>query len=220
MVLSDALRTGGAAPTYTGLMHGADWLPTLATAVGFSTDGTLPLDGVSQWAGILGGTPSRTKIVIGNSTNECSWDAQDPRYHLSASLARDGSDLPAGFWNANKLGCGFAIKEYTTDGHHWKLIKGYGGGPDTWCNSTSSQPECGPAPETTSCPNGWCLYDTAADPHERAEVSGANAAVVDKMTTELKEILLSYHQYEADPACMNQTFGSDSHVGKTWEPWC
>jgi hypothetical protein len=81
---------------------------------GFSTDGTLPLDGVSQWAAILGGSnPTRTMIVIGNSTNECSWTAEDPRYHLSASPERDGADLPAGHWtDGAALQCGFAIKDY------------------------------------------------------------------------------------------------------------
>ena len=27
--------------------------------------------------------------------------------------------------------------------HHWKLIKGYGGGPDTWCNSSARGAVCG-----------------------------------------------------------------------------
>lgn len=237
-VLTAALARGSAQATYTGLMHGADWLPTLAEAVGLSTAGTLPLDGVSQWGGLVHGTPPRTRIVIGNSTNECSWESTDPRYHLSADPLRDGADLPAGYWHSvgqavgkgTTLGCGFAIKEYTPDGHHWKLIKGYGGGPDTWCNSSAAGAVCGipaggiaptpPEPTTHVCPNGWCLYDTASDPHEESEVSSANPTVVARMQAELAQVLLSYRQYEADPSCPPQKFGNDTHVGKTWDPWC
>ena len=87
------------------------------------------------WTPILPRTLSpgpgpRSKIVIGNSTNACSWHASDPRHHANADPARDGSDLPAGFYlgaSGSALACGFAIKEYDGD-HHWKLIKGYGGG--------------------------------------------------------------------------------------------
>eukprot|EP00051_Salpingoeca_urceolata_P032885 m.17902 g.17902 ORF g.17902 m.17902 type:complete len:312 (-) comp5572_c0_seq1:77-1012(-) len=62
---------------YPHLMHGADWLPTLCDAVGIPTNGTKPLDGVSQWTGLLhpsSSKPSRTQLVIGNSTNYCGDD--------------------------------------------------------------------------------------------------------------------------------------------------
>ena len=60
---------------FNHLMHGADWLPTLAAAVGIApadVGGALPLDGVSHWAalsGTPGATPQRTNITLGNSTN-------------------------------------------------------------------------------------------------------------------------------------------------------
>ena len=71
-------------------MHGADWLTTLADVAGYTLDDTLPLDGVNQWPAIVAaasGTapplPPRNFIVLGNSTNACSWSADDDRYHGS-----------------------------------------------------------------------------------------------------------------------------------------
>lgn len=234
--LNEALRSGFATSTFDGLMHGADWLPTIGTVAGFANNGTLPLDGVSQWAGILGGKRARSTIVIGNSTNECSWSKDDPRYHRHASLTRDGADLPAGVWKGSKVGCGFAIKDYSDNLHHWKLIKGYGGGPDTWCNSSQggaicsepsqshenqpSEPTSPPPEPVSACPKGWCLYDTKSDPYEEHEISSDNAAVVSKMQADLARILTSYHQYTADTSCPPVAYGSDPVVGKTWEPWC
>ena len=50
------------------------------------------------------------------------------------------------------LGCGFATR-LNEGSNKWKLIKGYGGGPDTWCNSTAgkgqSKAECAPNGPTT-----------------------------------------------------------------------
>ena len=40
--------------TYNGLMHGADWFPTLSDVAGYDLNGTLELDGVSQWSAITG----------------------------------------------------------------------------------------------------------------------------------------------------------------------
>jgi hypothetical protein len=333
-------------------MHGADWFATISTVAGFGLNGTLPLDSIDQWGAILGdfagASGPRTKIVIGNSTNMCSWHASDPRNHANADPARDGSDLPAGFYlgaSGSALACGFAIKEYDGD-HHWKLIKGYGGGPDTWCNSSSSGAVCGrpasgrtysvdagseeglwdvaaatangkctiskgtcepgnndgdfptktsdpiaeccdactakancagftlnsktsppvcwlktslvsnksyagkecvsgstgkgpfppappgpPAPRpgphppappepVSTCPNGWCLYDTASDPHEENEVSASNPDIVSMMQKELAQILASYHEYVEDKSCPPHVYGNDPHVGQVWEPWC
>jgi len=142
-------------------MHGADWLPTLSSVAGYDLDGTLPLDGVNQWAALkatakgefevarhLGrGQKKHSMVVIGNSTNACSWPIDDPRYHFSDELlegARRGADVPSGaalaslygYEAAASLGCGFAIHQ-EINGSRWKLIKGYGGGPDTYCNTSS-----------------------------------------------------------------------------------
>lgn len=296
-------------------------LPTLSSIAGYNLTGTLPLDGVNQWAAITGtALPPRDTVVIGNSTNECSWEVSDPRYHGHASVSAHGADLPAGAFSvggsAAAVGCGFAIKKYV-GAQHWKLIKGYGGGPDTWCNSTAGEPSCG-EPETTlpwttqngacaiqngtcypssknlidmpltnasaccaacdehpacvaftwnvvggptkvptcylkstmdnttraspdcvsgttrrtplpptpppeprsSCPGGWCLYDTAVDPYELHECSAANADVVAEMQAMLADVLKSYTQYEIDPSCPPVQYQNDSHVGRAWQPWC
>lgn len=103
--------------TLEHMMHGADWFPTICEAVGIDTNGTLPLDGVSQWKAINEGNDApyaRSNFVYGNSTNDCSWKEEE-----------------------NAIPCGFAIRN-----DHYKLTLGYGGGPDTWCNKSSHGNEC------------------------------------------------------------------------------
>ena len=225
---------------YPFLMHGADWLPTLAEAAGLDTRGTLPLDGVSQWAamqnvattGRLGAaTPPRKHVTLGNSTNSCSWPKGDPRrtrYEVGGEL----SEL------AGTVDCGFAIRADDTTaegGHKWKLIRGYGGGPDTWCNSSHNGAVCDnhlvpaaanlplpttPTPGVSKCPGGICLYDIGADPHERTELSAMHADVVSELNTRMDAVLASYTHYEEDTSCGPPKFANDSHVGRAWQPWC
>ena len=374
------------------LMHGADWLPTLAAAAGIApadVGGSLPLDGVSQWAALSGAAapgapPRRTNITLGNSTNMCAWKSGDPRRaryevamegggHTESAMAAAtggggagvgggaaaiGADYAvnagsaAEVLRAQTLGCGFAIRADDLEaGRSWKLIRGFGGGPDTWCNtskapggnvcdnslvpppssasaaaaaaagsssSSSSSSSSGgsgssaalacstvagvcfpkddlrnfksnstdgadccaacaadaacagwthnaasaggpgcwlktslagdrrsgsdcisgtngaapvpaaptpdptppPAPGLSSCPNGYCLYDTASDPHERTEVSALHGDIVAAMIDRMDAVLLTYKQYEIDASCGPATHGNDSVVGKTWEPWC
>lgn len=105
---------------YKYLMHGADWLPTLCDLVNVGTNGTLPLDGVSQWKAISSGDAPdqpRTQFVYGNSTNMCSWKGN------VGEMA--------------KLPCGFGIRS-----ENWKLLLAFAGGPDTWCNSTAHGAKC------------------------------------------------------------------------------
>lgn len=129
--------------TYTGLMHAADWLPTLADAAGVSLpandSGLQNLDGVSQWAAItsignpdagLWSPPPRSGLVIGNSTNECTWSG------LNQSITESDPLVAAG-----AVGCGFSIVKQQNQSL-FKLIKGYGGGPDTWCNSSKGGADC------------------------------------------------------------------------------
>jgi hypothetical protein len=134
--------------TFSHLMHGADWLPTLGSLAGFdSSTIPLPLDGVSQWEAINTGNdfkPQRTGIVYGNSTNFCKWTSA-----LEDFAKEVNSQVP----------CGFGIRE-----QQWKLILGYGGGPDTWCNASSNGLICKQWPGTdiaqATCLNkkeGECL---------------------------------------------------------------
>ena len=222
-------------------MHGADWLPTLAAAAGLDTRGTLPLDGVSQWAAMQNvastgeldaATPPRKHVTLGNSTNICSWPEGDPR----RARYEEGGELST---LAGTVGCGFAIRADDTTaekGHKWKLIRGYGGGPDTWCNSSHKGALCDnhlvpattarspvpapPVPGVSKCPNGICLYDIGVDPHERTELSAMHADVVSELSIRMDEVLGSYTQYEIDTNCAPQKFANDSHVGRAWQPWC
>ena len=125
------------------LMHAVDWFPTLSHVGGYNTSGTLPLDGVSQWEALLTGNSAphaRDMVVLGNSTDDCTWGTAKGRVH-----------------------CGFGIRS-----GDWKLLKGYGGAPDTWCNSSASGPICDNhigaggdaiAEPISSCPKGFCLYN-------------------------------------------------------------
>ena len=202
---------------YRGLMHGADWLPTLSHVAGYDLTHTLPLDGVSQWEEISGrrlrhhsAPPPRTAVVLGNSTDKCSWKEGDPRRSK---------------YTQQQLGCGFATRNGP-----WKLIQGYGGSPDGTCNSTSGAPKCRPAqgdgdpappsPPLRECPGGWCLFNVEKDPYEQSEVSAKHPDVVVRMQKEMASILESYHQYEVDPNCPPHEFVKYPQVGKTWEPWC
>ena len=40
------------------------------------------------------------------------------------------------------------------------------------------------------------------------------------MKNEMQNILKTYRQYEIDENCPPQTYKNNSHVGKTWQPWC
>ena len=105
-------------------MHAADWLPTLATAAGINLENSLAnIDGVSQWDAMKGSaaklavSPPRDTLVIGNSTNDCSWNSDDSDL---PSISEDGSPRTA----MSSVGCGFSIVN-DTGSSLWKLIRGY-----------------------------------------------------------------------------------------------
>ena len=183
--------------TYDGLMHGADWFPTLGSVAGYDLNGTLELDGVSQWSAIVGTSKAspRTEVVLGNATDLCSESGKH---------------------------CGFAIRV-----GDFKLIRDYGGSPDWRCNTSASggdKGECDTVhPWTqnlTTCPNGWCLFNVISDPYEMHETSSDNHQVFQKMKSRMTEILNTYRSFEIDPECPNPIFGHDPSVGVTWSPWC
>lgn len=201
--------------TFTHLMHGADWLPTLAEVAGVDVSSIpLPLDGVSQWKAINSGNEyakQRTGFVYGNSTNNCEWTAPD-------------TELEALVGN-NHAPCGFGIRD-----QQWKLTLGYGGGPDTWCNKTSQGLIClnhsSPLPHPPSPPlpeclkTGFCLWNVVSDPYEYTEVSAQHPDVVATLKKKMGVVLKSFNQYQLDPACGEPTFENNTKVGLTWGPWC
>ena len=86
----------------------------------------------------------RAGLVIGNSTNACSWegrlDAEGrpeyaellEKYQPGGLVNSDASfNSDAGSSNSETAKCGFAIRE-----GNWKLIQGFGGGPTGWCNAS------------------------------------------------------------------------------------
>lgn len=195
---------------YGFLMHGADWLPTLSGFAGYDLEGTLPLDGVSHHDAITGKTamPPRDFIVVGNSTNLCSWKVGDSR----RAKYDDAESVGA------SLGCGFAIR----DGN-LKLISGYGGAPDDWCNTTSSGRVCDNVHTNTNgtCPDGFCVFDVSSDPLEHHEISQSiSEERFNALKQKLTRTLESYTEYKIDETCPTAKFAHDPTVGKAWAPWC
>jgi len=121
-----------------------------------------------------------------------------------------------------QLGCGFGIRE-----GEWKLIQGYGGSPDGWCNTSQGTPSdqdgwsCRKvANETHACPGGWCLFDVEADPLELNECSESHPDVAKRLQGQMAIVLQSYTEYEEDKACPAIEYAQDPVVGKAWQPWC
>ena len=251
-------------------MHASDWLPTLAAAAGVPLASSLPLDGVSQWealsakavatsarAGAAGSAAAaaaetwppaaRTFAVLGNATDMCEprlSDAEGGEEEERPGEANGQEEEKRG--RAAKAGCGFAIRlDDTVTGARWKLIRGYGGGPDTWCNASAGHhascdnaelPPPGANATASTCrqrsPAGdssaaegssHCLYELASDPHERSELTGVPAAydrIVATLRAKMNGALRSYTQASDDPACGPAVFAHDARVGKVWQPWC
>ena len=208
--------------TYNGLMHGADWFPTLSDVAGYDLNGTLELDGVSQWSAITGTTvfvtPSHHSLThslthLLNQTRTGT-SKTSPRKEVVLGNATD-------LCSESKKHCGFAIRA-----GDFKLIRDYGGSPDWRCNTTAGgdQGECDTkhpwTQNLTTCPNGWCLFNVLSDPYEMNEASSESPRVLKEMQLRMKEILTTYRSFEIDPDCPNPVFTNDSSVGKSWAPWC
>ena len=159
-------------------------------------NGTLKLDGVSQWSAIVGLSKKspRDEVVLGNATDLCSED---------------------------KKHCGFGIRV-----GDFKILRDYGGSPDWRCNTTAKgdKVECDTnnpwTQNLTSCPNGWCLFDVISDPHEMNEISSKYPQKLAQLQSRLEEVLTTFRSFEIDPNCPTPQFQNDSKVGKTWGPWC
>mgnify|MGYP001201482884 CR=1 FL=1 len=75
--------------TYNGLMHGADWFPTLSDVAGYDLNGTLELDGVSQWSAITGTmrvTPLHHSLT--EWTHEINPQVQTTAHHWKLHVPR------------------------------------------------------------------------------------------------------------------------------------
>jgi len=210
--------------SYDGLMHGADWLPTFSQIAGFDLNGTKPLDGIGHWkeinSGGGGGNDEERLVFLGNATDLCSWpDVNDPR---RGRYLREGSPqavkYEGNYYDSDDQPlCGFAIRKGA-----FKLIKDYGGAPTLACNISDAgeKVDCRDGDPSPVCYNGYCLFDVINDQEEMNESSQNNTDVLEDMKSELEGVLESYHQYELDPDCPDFKFGSDEHVGNTYEPWC
>ena len=245
-------RQGGLFPH---LFHGSDWLPTLAAAAQIPLISKLALDGVSHWEALSspladdGNTnwPAATRsfVVLGNSTNNCHWSVEnppktgcsiyDPQCDNSNFLFREPTRLSSAIRVDSNVSCGFAVLlANETTSSIWKLIRGYGGGPDTWCNSTDASEACdnsislptNAAHSTSQCTgqsDGHCLYELLSDPAERSEltaVPGDYDGILANLKGLMDEALSSYSEQKIDPTCGNATFLDHDQMGLVWQPWC
>ena len=140
-----------AGKNFTGLMHHADWVPTLVSAAGGAQQGAPPpglMDGISIWSA----------LVDPNATNV------GPRQLVVLNVdPTNQADPPndAGGWSGY---AGVVTGE-------WKLLLGWGGVPDSWCwpnqNSTLAA-AAQPPPRSVSLGGEGALYEVRAASSTRA----------------------------------------------------
>ena len=106
---------------------------------------------------------ARTFVVLGNATDMCEpeqlkspeareeEEEEDEEERLGVAKPGQVGKRPVGGMEAGdegkqglapktapQVGCGFAIRlDDTSTSARWKLIRGYGGEPDTWCNASA-----------------------------------------------------------------------------------
>ena len=90
--------------TWPGLMHAADWLPTVVAAIDqgeLKPKETLPLDGQNLWAALLsGGTSPRTVIYYGISEKGHGPAVRDVKGN---KLITNGDGGGRGIWSPEQL---------------------------------------------------------------------------------------------------------------------
>ncbi|KAM6903028.1 arylsulfatase B [Xenentodon cancila] len=193
------------------LMHVSDWLPTLVSLAGGSTNGTKPLDGFDMWSTISKGLASPRLELLHNIDALYNDIAPCPGTQQQITLARGfGRDLWAN--SSFNVSIHAAIRS-----SNWKLLTGYPG-CDVWFprpshNGSESGSESGSSKVDPLKP--VMLFDIENDPEERNEVSEKFPAVVDYLLNRLQ-----HHQKTAlpinfpkdDPRC-------DPAPTGVWGPW-
>nr|XP_046231223.1 arylsulfatase B [Scatophagus argus]XP_046231224.1 arylsulfatase B [Scatophagus argus] len=189
------------------LIHISDWLPTLVSLAGGSTNGTKPLDGFNVWDTISKGFASpRLELLhnidpLYNDIMPCTGTKQ------RLTLAQEVS---GGCW-ANS---GFNVSIHAAiRSSNWKLLTGYPG-CDIWFprpdhNSSESRPS------QVDQLKPVMLFDIEKDPEERNEVSAQFPAVVEYLLSRLyqyQKSALPINYPADDPKC-------DPGPSGAWGPW-
>ncbi|XP_023681164.1 arylsulfatase J [Paramormyrops kingsleyae] len=183
-----------------GLVHITDWYPTLVTLAGGSLEEELDLDGYDVWEAISEGRPSPRQDILHNI---------DPVY----IKARAGS------WEAG-LGVWDTSVQAALRVGRWKLLTGVPGYGD-WVppQTFSTLPLAGRwQQERVHWDRGksvW-LFDLAADPYERVDLSFRYPRVV-------KRLLLKLAQYNRTAVPVRyparDSRSNPQFRGGVWGPW-
>eukprot|EP01013_Petalomonas_cantuscygni_P038213 TRINITY_DN69277_c0_g1_i1.p1 TRINITY_DN69277_c0_g1~~TRINITY_DN69277_c0_g1_i1.p1 ORF type:complete len:523 (+),score=76.82 TRINITY_DN69277_c0_g1_i1:144-1712(+) len=204
-----AFVSGGAWPAtapraWSGLMHAADWLPTLIEASGGGQPGAArgapaslsPLDGMSVWESLRTGGPSPRLSIL---------------YNINPATPQQA--VRRGPW---KLVTGLPS---VARGSNQRCASEPAHAGDYFCQNgwvpLSGHPEVPSSPsmnETTA--GGAYLYNVEADPTERSNVAADHPDLV----AELRSMLASYgHIPQPNPAY--DVAADPRHYNLTWTPW-
>ncbi|CAE7179264.1 Arsb, partial [Symbiodinium pilosum] len=178
--------------TWTGLMHAADWLPSLVEGVAMEDaakipdEATLPLDGVNLWHALLANQKS-------------------PR-----------NNMYYGIWDATIGNGGPALR----NAEGWKLIVGGGGGTGDWPrpparNFISNESAPTPVVLEDAPPGKYLLFNLNDDPSEHKECSSDHPEIAQVLLMELrKQQATSAPQATGDKSC------PPLKKRKVLGPWC
>lgn len=148
------------------MMHGCDWLPTLAALCGVEVRDTLPLDGLDASTMLQGTTGQMTDRRF------WQWNRYDPLIETNAAI-RDGD------WKLVRP----SIKEAAwTDPEEQKLDSAFRDAPWEHFEPITSEPNRIAIPE----PPRPELYNIADDPLEQNDLADAEPARVSRMLAELE----------------------------------
>ncbi|KAI5096533.1 arylsulfatase B, partial [Silurus meridionalis] len=182
------------------LIHISDWLPTLVSVAGGSTNGTKPLDGFNMWDTISKGKASPRQELLHNI---------DPLYVDVAPYAFRRNSLRTGSVSASHFNVSMhAAIRY----QNWKLLTGYPGCP-VWFPRPGET--VGGVSDEVPPLKKVMLFDIDTDPQERNEISHQHPEIVDFLLKRLKSLQEGAKPINFppdDPRCDPQKAGA-------WGPW-
>jgi len=192
--------------SFSGLMHGVDWLPTFCEAATLNCSAKYNLstgaviDGISQWNAML--DPS-----VGQKREEFLYGEHD-----------GGNQKDSDYDLALRLG-------------DWKLFQGWGGKPTFYSGINYTFPNGTLDPfgdsmaENLDTSNSKLLFNVIDDPLETTDLSADHKYVV-----EIMSMILDQYRGSAvdvvgggthpDPNCPPFQFQKDDEVGTVLAPWC
>ncbi|KAJ8339301.1 hypothetical protein SKAU_G00360870 [Synaphobranchus kaupii] len=189
------------------LIHISDWLPTLVSLAGGSTNGTQPLDGFNVWNTISRGRSSPRLELLHNIDPLYDDIAPCPGRESRLTLA---PELSQGQWSDS----GFNVSVHAAIRYkNWKLLTGYPG-----CDYWFPPPQLSNGTETSkpaSPLRSLMLFNVESDPEEKQELSEKHPEVVDFLLTRLQ-----HYQKASIPIIFpNDDPRCDPGPSGAWGPW-